>query len=66
MILPDVNVLVHAHNADSAVHSHARRWWDECLMGPEGVGLAWATLLGFIRTSPPIARSSRNRFRSAT
>ncbi len=49
MILPDVNVLVHAHNADSAVHSHARRWWDECLVGPEGVGLAWATLLGFIR-----------------
>ena len=40
MILPDVNVLVHAHNANSAVHTHARRWWDECLVGPEGVGLA--------------------------
>jgi uncharacterized protein len=49
MILPDVNVLVHAHNADSAVHGLARRWWDECLAGPEGVGLAWAALLGFIR-----------------
>ena len=49
MILPDVNVLVHGHNADSTVHAHARRWWDECLSGPEGVGLAWATLLGFIR-----------------
>jgi toxin-antitoxin system PIN domain toxin len=49
MILPDVNVLVHAHNADSAVHSRARRWWDGCLSGPEGVGLAWAALLGFIR-----------------
>jgi uncharacterized protein len=49
MILPDVNVLVHAHNADSAVHSQARRWWDECLAGSEGVGLAWAALLGFIR-----------------
>ncbi len=46
-ILPDVNVLVHAHNADSVVHSRARRWWDECLSGPEGVGPAWATLLGF-------------------
>jgi len=49
MILPDVNVLVHAHNADSAVHQRARQWWDACLRGPEAVGLAWATLLGFIR-----------------
>jgi uncharacterized protein len=49
MILPDVNVLVHAHNADSAVHPRARQWWDECLSGSEGVGLAWAALLGFIR-----------------
>lgn len=49
MILPDVNVLVHAHNADSAVHETARRWWDACLAGSEGVGLAWATLLGFVR-----------------
>jgi uncharacterized protein len=49
MILPDVNVLVHAHNADSAVHEKARRWWDGCLSGSEGVGLAWATMLGFIR-----------------
>jgi hypothetical protein len=49
MILPDVNVLVHAHNTDSAVHERARRWWDRCLAGTEGVGLAWAALLGFIR-----------------
>lgn len=49
MILPDVNVLVHAHNADSAVHTRARQWWDTCLAGSEGVGLAWAAVLGFIR-----------------
>ncbi|MCG3189898.1 MAG: Ribonuclease VapC33 [Burkholderiaceae bacterium] len=49
MILPDVNVLVHAHNSDSAVHAAARRWWDACLAGSEGVGLAWATILGFVR-----------------
>jgi toxin-antitoxin system PIN domain toxin len=49
MILPDVNVLVHAHNSDSAVHEAARNWWDDCLSGSEGVGLAWATLLGFVR-----------------
>jgi uncharacterized protein len=49
MILPDVNVLVHAHNADSAAHEKARRWWDGCLAGTEGVGLAWAAILGFVR-----------------
>lgn len=49
MILPDVNVLVHAHNADSAVHERARRWWDGCLAATEGVGLAWAAILGFVR-----------------
>ncbi|MCY3842735.1 MAG: PIN domain-containing protein [Acidobacteria bacterium] len=49
MILPDVNLLVHAHNRDSPVHEAARRWWDGCLMGTEGVGLAWVVILGFIR-----------------
>lgn len=49
MILPDVNVLVHAHNSDSLVHDRARQWWDDCLSGTEGVGLAWAALLGFVR-----------------
>jgi toxin-antitoxin system PIN domain toxin len=46
MVLPDVNLLIHAHNTDTAVHDCARRWWDACLSGSE---LAWATLLGFIR-----------------
>lgn len=49
MILPDVNLLVHAHNSDSAVHEPARLWWDRCLAGTEGVGLAWIVMLGFIR-----------------
>lgn len=44
-----VNVLIHAHNLDSPVHLEARKWWDTCLAGSEGVGLAWVTILGFIR-----------------
>jgi toxin-antitoxin system PIN domain toxin len=51
MILPDVNVLIHAHNSDSPVHDRARAWWDECLAGTAGVGLAWVVLLGFVRIS---------------
>lgn len=56
MILPDVSVLVHAHNSDSRVHAPARAWWDGCLRGTAGVGLAWVTILGFIRitTHPQI------------
>jgi len=49
MILPGVNVRVHAHNADSSVHEKARLWWDACLAGAEGIGLAWTTMLGFVR-----------------
>ena len=49
MILPDVNLLVHAHNSDSGVHEPARQWWDQCLAGTEGVGLAWIVILGFVR-----------------
>lgn len=51
MILPDVNVLIHAHNSDSPVHERARNWWDACLAGTEGVGLAWVVILGFLRIS---------------
>lgn len=49
MILPDINVLIHAHNSESPKYQAARRWWDAALAGTEGVGLAWVTILGFIR-----------------
>ena len=49
MILPDVNLLVHAYNADSPRHERARSWWESTLNGTEPVGLPWAVLLGFLR-----------------
>lgn len=49
MILPDVNVLIHAHDQDSPDHEKARRWWKSCLAGTTGIGLAWVTILGFVR-----------------
>ena len=53
MILPDVKrsfTPPHGNpGRNLAVHERARHWWDECLSGSEGVGLAWAALLGFIR-----------------
>jgi hypothetical protein len=37
MILADVDVLVHAHNADPALHDRARLWRDASLSGTEGI-----------------------------
>ena len=49
MIVPDINLLVHAYNSESPVHRPARAWWEGLLNGDRPVGLAWVTLLGFIR-----------------
>jgi toxin-antitoxin system PIN domain toxin len=49
VILPDVNLLVHAYNSESPVHPAARRWWEGALNATRPVGLAWVAILGFIR-----------------
>ena len=49
MIVPDVNVIVHAYNEESPVHDRARSWWEETLGAQETVGLAWSVVLGYIR-----------------
>lgn len=51
MILPDVNILIHAVNIDSPRHSHICRWWDDCLSGPVPVYIPWVVILGFMRIS---------------
>ena len=49
MIIPDINILVHAYNADSRNHSVAKHWWEQVVNGPRPVALPWAVSLGFIR-----------------
>jgi hypothetical protein len=49
VIIPDLNLLVYAHNAADGRHAAARKWWENCLNGDEPVGVAWVTLLGFVR-----------------
>jgi uncharacterized protein len=49
MILPDVNLLIHAYNSESNRHKAARDWWERTLTRPRPVGLPWAVILGFIR-----------------
>lgn len=56
MILPDVNLLVYAHDETSRHHSKARQWWEDQLNGSRMIGLSWVAVLGFIRllTNPRI------------
>lgn len=49
MIVPDVNLLINAYNADFSDHAEARKWWESVLDERESIGLAWVTVLGFIR-----------------
>ncbi len=50
MIVPDVNLLVYAHNEAMPQHARARAWFEEAVT--EGlVGLPWVSALGFVRLS---------------
>ena len=49
MIIPDVNLLIYAHNDGAPQHSRAREWWEGLLNGRMPVGLSWLTISGFIR-----------------
>jgi toxin-antitoxin system PIN domain toxin len=56
MILPDINLLVYAHNLRAAKHDAALGWWNSCLGGRDSVALAWVVIQGFVRitTHPKI------------
>lgn len=51
MILPDVNVLLHAVNSSSDQHGAALRALREGFDSPRGVAFAWTALLAFLRLS---------------
>jgi toxin-antitoxin system PIN domain toxin len=56
MIVPDLNLLIYAYNAQSDWHTKARGWWTRSLSGTQTIGIPWAVSFGFIRlwTSPRI------------
>ena len=49
MIVPDLNLLIYAHNDEASQHVAARRWWEGLLSGQERVGLPWVVITGFVR-----------------
>lgn len=56
MILPDLNLLVYAHNSSAPDHAAARKWWEDIMTTQEPVGLPLAVALGFVRlmTNPKV------------
>jgi uncharacterized protein len=51
MIIPDVNLLLYAYDADSDNHRAAKRWWEDLLNSTERIALPWIVILGFVRLS---------------
>jgi toxin-antitoxin system PIN domain toxin len=49
VIVPDVNILVHAHNVHSPDHAQVKAFWHGALVGSRPVGLSWVAILGFLR-----------------
>ena len=49
MLIPDLNILVYAHNSRARGHAEAREWWEKTLAANRPVGMPWVTMLGFIR-----------------
>ena len=49
MIVPDVNLLVYAHNDGAPYHDSARRWWEGLVNGSERIGVPWVVSAGFVR-----------------
>ena len=49
MIVPDLNLLLYAHNDGAPFHDAARGWWEASVNGSERVGVPWAVATGFVR-----------------
>jgi len=49
VILPDVNLLVYAYNADAPLHKEAKSWWEGLLNDQEPVAVPWVVSHGFVR-----------------
>lgn len=49
MIVPDVNLLIYAHDSTAPAHRKARAWWESTLSGSEPVGIPWIVVLAFVR-----------------
>ena len=49
MIVPDINLLVYAHDEAAPLHRAARTWWEGLIDNEQAVALPWAIIIGFVR-----------------
>jgi toxin-antitoxin system PIN domain toxin len=49
MIVPDVNLLIYAHNTAAPLHARAHAWWRDLMDREQPIGLPWAAVFGFVR-----------------
>ncbi len=55
MIVPDLNILIHAVNPASSHHSLCKEWLEATLSrNDEQLGLAWVVHLGFLRLTTSV------------
>ena len=51
MIIPDINLILYAHNSADPDYKPARAWWEKLLASNTPVGISIVVLLGFLRLS---------------
>jgi toxin-antitoxin system PIN domain toxin len=49
MIIPDINLLLYAYDADSSSHPKVSQWWATCLSRNEPIGIPLFVAFGFVR-----------------
>jgi toxin-antitoxin system PIN domain toxin len=49
MIIPDINLLLYAHDSISMFHAKALAWWKNLLSRADTIGLAQTVIFGFVR-----------------
>jgi len=49
VIIPDLNLLLYAHDSSSPHHAAAATWWTACMNGVEPVGIPRVVSFGFVR-----------------
>jgi toxin-antitoxin system PIN domain toxin len=56
MIIPDVNLLLYAHDSSSPFHAKASVWWQSCLSNVDPIGIPQVIVFAFLRvgTSPRV------------
>jgi toxin-antitoxin system PIN domain toxin len=59
MIVPDINLLIYAHDSSAAQHTPARKWWEAALSGNEPVGIPVVVVMAFVRlmTHPTLSEN---------